>query len=161
MSKYIPILGCVLGLLLVVEVASVAAQERFIDNGDGTVTDAAMGLMWAQTDNHSDIFWNQTENWIKTTFARKIDLNFEDWRLPTLKELQSLYRDDPTYKGYLTDCGHEVKMIPQIKISCVLIWTSEAALGLPLAFNFYLGNPFTLDLTENSGCRVLPVRTIR
>jgi len=161
MSKYIPILGCVLGLLLVVEVASVAAQERFIDNGDGTVTDAAMGLMWAQTDNHSDIFWNQTENWIKTTFARKIDPYFEDWRLPTLKELQSLFRDDPTYKGYLTDCGHEVKMIPQIKISCVLIWTSEAALGLPLAFNFYLGNPFTLDLTENSGCRVLPVRTIR
>lgn len=137
------------------------AQERFIDNGDGTVTDTQLDLMWAHTDNQADIFWEQAPIWIKSEFTYQIGTQYNDWRLPTLNELKSLYLESDSYGGYKTQCGHNVKMVPEIRISCILVWTSDTALGLPLAFNFYLGNPFTVDLTDRSGCRVLPVRKIR
>ena len=138
-----------------------AAQERFIENGDGTVTDIRAGLMWAQTDNQKDIFWRQAVEWIRDSFAAGLDQKYENWRLPTVAELQSLYLEDPTYHGYPAACGYTVKMIPQISLSCILVWSSDTALGLPLAFNYYLGNAFTVDLNDNAGCRVLAVRNIK
>jgi hypothetical protein len=137
------------------------AQERFIDNGNGTVTDLRAGLMWTQTDNQKDIFWRQAAEWIRDSFAAGLDQKYENWRLPTVTELQSLYLEDPTYHGYPASCGYAVKMIPQISLSCILVWSSDTALGLPLAFNYYLGNAFTVDLNDNAGCRVLAVRNIR
>lgn len=141
--------------------APTLAQDRFIDNGDGTVTDSRLGLMWAQTDNQKDIFWEQADKWIRDSFAGSLDKKYQNWRLPSVPELQSLYREDADYRGYQTACGYTVKMVPWIKISCILVWSSDMALGLPLAFNYYLGNAFTVDLYENSGCRVLAVRSIK
>ena len=150
-------------LLILISVCRMpaAAQERFIDNGDGTVTDIRAGLMWARTDNQNDIFWRQTAEWIRDRFAAGLDQKYNNWRLPTVDELQGLYLEDPTYHGYPTSCGYTVKMIPQIRLSCILVWSSDTALGLPLAFNYYLGNAFTVDPNDNAGCRVLAVRNIR
>lgn len=150
-----------LGFFLVLGAIAADAQERFIDNGDGTVTDTKLGLMWAQTDNQADIFWKQAAAWIKRDFPNRIGPNYKDWRLPTVSELKSLYLESPNYSGYRAKCGHNVKMVAAIRISCILIWTSDTALGLPLAFNYYLGNSFTVDLADNKGCRVLPVRKIK
>jgi Protein of unknown function (DUF1566) len=137
------------------------AQDRFIGNGNGTVTDSRSGLMWAQTDNQEDIFWKQANKWIQGSFAGSLDRKYENWRLPTVAELQSLYREDSGYQGYQSACGYAVKIVPQIKISCILVWSSDTALGLPLAFNYYLGNAFTVDLHDNNGCRVLAVRSMK
>ena len=68
----------------------VAAGERFTDNGDGTVTDHEFGLMWSKTDNNGDINWIQAEKWVKYTFPLTLEKNYDNWRLPTLKELHSL-----------------------------------------------------------------------
>jgi len=161
MLNYRIYLSALAGFLLVLSAIAADAQERFIDNGDGTVSDTQLGLMWAKTDNQADIFWDQAPTWIKTKFTNQVGPKYDDWRLPTLWELKSLYLESANYKGYETQCGHNVKMVPAIRISCILVWTSDSALDLPLAFNFYLGNPFTVDLTDNSGCRVLPVRRIK
>jgi hypothetical protein len=138
-----------------------AASPRFIDNGDGTITDRQQGLMWARSDNRADVFWRDAKQWVRSTFPGSIPKRYDNWRLPTILELQSLYREDPGYAGYVTECGQRVKIAPLFRISCILLWSSESALGLPLAFDFQLGSPFTLDLSENSGCRVLAVRTLR
>jgi hypothetical protein len=148
-------------VLLATPCNSVRAQQRFIDHGDGTVTDRQLGLMWAKSDNQADIFWNQIQNWLSNDFPDTIPQLYDDWRLPTVSELQSLYVEDPKYKGYQTDCGHAVKIVPQIRISCILVWTSDTALGLPLAFNFNIGSAFTIDLYDSKGCRVLPVRSLK
>ena len=161
MSKFRTCSGILLGFLMMMAAISADAQERFIDNGDGTITDTRMGLMWAQTDNQADIFWEQASGWIKRHFPDNVGTRYRDWRLPTVRELQSLYRESAGYNGYKTQCGHMVKMVPQIKISCILVWSSDSALGLPLAFNYYLGSPFTVDMTDKNGCRVLPVREIK
>lgn len=141
--------------------APATAQERFIDNGNGTVTDRQSGLMWARTDNQNDIFWKQANKWIQDHFVGSLDQKYGNWRLPTVAELHSLYWEGSEYQGYQTACGYVVKMVPQIKISCILVWSSDTALGLPLAFNYYLGNAFTVDLYDNSGCRVLAVRNTK
>ena len=133
------------------------AQDRFIDNANGTVTDSRSGLMWAQTDNQGDIFWKQANLWIQDSFAGSIHPKYENWRLPTVAELQSLYREDSGYQGYQSACGFMVKIV----ITCILEWSSDTALGLPLAFNYYLGNAFTVDLHDSNGCRVLAVRSMK
>ena len=134
------------------------AEQRFIDHGNGTVTDRKLGVMWAKTDNQADIFWNQVQSWLTNEFPDTIPQIYDNWRLPTVKEAQSLFVEDVKYEGYRTDCGHPVKIVPQIRLSCILVWTSDTALGLPLAFNFNIGSAFTIDLHDNKGCRVLPVR---
>ena len=54
MSKIRIYLPRLLGIFLVLAALAAHAQERFIDNGDGTVTDTKLGLMWAQTDNQAN-----------------------------------------------------------------------------------------------------------
>ena len=136
------------------------AEQRFIDHGNGTVTDRKLGLMWAKTDNQADIYWSQIQNWLSEDFPDTIPQLYNNWRLPTASELKSLFVEDAKYKGYVTLCDHPVKIVPQIRLSCILVWTSEKALGLPLVFDFNLGSAFTVGLHENKGCRVLPVRSL-
>ena len=146
---------------LVLSTILLDADDRFIDNGDGTVTDRKSGLMWAQTDNRFDILWRQAQIWAKKDFPKTTPRKYENWRLPTLNELQSLFIERVNYDGYKTECGHRAKTVPQIKLSCILIWSSETAMGSPLAYNFNLGNAFAIDAHDSRGCRVLPVRNLK
>jgi hypothetical protein len=159
--KFIDHLFLVIIILVGLVHGPALAQERIKDNGDGTVTDGVSGLMWSQADNKTDIYWKDAQPWIRNHWAESIDPKYDNWRLPTVDELQGLYIGSPDYNGYRTACGHRVKMLPQIQISCILLWTSNSALGLPVAYNFNLGNAFTVDVNDNTGCRVLAVRKIR
>ena len=70
-------------------------QPRYVDNGDGTVTDLVTGLMWQKspdTDGDGDIDYDD-----KLTFEEAMEYaesctlaGYDDWRLPTIKELYSL-----------------------------------------------------------------------
>lgn len=136
--------------------------ERFTDNGDGTVTDKELGIMWAKTDNHGDIDWIQAEKWVKYTFPYTLEKSYENWRLPTLKELQSLLVKDKRYKGYETDCGQWVKTIPQIRLSCGWVWTSETNPSAPTAriYNFDNVYHYTVRKAHKRGYRALAVRDL-
>ncbi len=58
----------------------------FEDNEDGTITDAATGLMWTKNDNGEGLFWEDALSYAEnSTFA-----DYSDWRLPNAKELQSI-----------------------------------------------------------------------
>ncbi len=61
-------------------------KNRFTDNGDGTITDSATGLMWQQSDNGNGLNWEDS-----LKYAENSELaGFDDWRLPNAKELQSI-----------------------------------------------------------------------
>jgi hypothetical protein len=143
-SKTVVVLSIVILITITGTYDFVLAEQRFIDHGNGTVTDRKLGLMWAKTDNQADIFWDRIQGWLTDEFPDTITQLYDNWRLPTISELQSLYVEDPKYQGYQTRCGHQVKIVPQIRLSCILVWTSDTALGLPLAFNFNLGSAFTV-----------------
>ncbi|MFC1888384.1 DUF1566 domain-containing protein [Thermodesulfobacteriota bacterium] len=56
------------------------------DNGNGTVSDGATGLIWQQDDNGSGIIWEDALDYCEDlTLAGQ-----SDWRLPDAKELQSI-----------------------------------------------------------------------
>ena len=62
------------------------AANDFADNGDGSVTDAATGLMWQQSDSGEGMIWEDALN-----YCENLDLaGHDDWRLPNAKELQSI-----------------------------------------------------------------------
>jgi hypothetical protein len=60
--------------------------NQFHDNGNGTVTDNATGLMWQQADDGVARDWETS-----LAYCENLDLgDHSDWHLPNAKELQSL-----------------------------------------------------------------------
>ncbi|MCU0787262.1 MAG: DUF1566 domain-containing protein [Verrucomicrobia bacterium] len=64
-------------------------RNDFHASGDGTVTDRATGLMWSQADSGRGMNWQEALAWVQQQNAAK-HLGHDDWRLPSVKELQSL-----------------------------------------------------------------------
>ncbi len=159
----IRILSVIFTVFLFIHCNPILAGERFTDNGDGTVTDHKLGLMWAKTDNLGDIDWRQAEKWVKYTFPDTLVKKYDNWRLPTLEELQSLAVMDKSYRGYETDCGLTVKIISVIRLSCAWVWTSEKDPTAPSArvFNFNNVYHYTVRMAHKRAYRALPVRTIK
>ena len=137
------------------------SAERFTNNGDGTVTDHQLGVMWSRTDNQGNINWKQANLWVKYTFPDTLEKKYDNWRLPTLAELQSLYVQDKKYKGYETDCGQQVKIVSDIKLSCGWVWTSETSAIQAYIFNFHRGYYYSDRMVHNRDYRVLPVRDLK
>lgn len=104
---------------------------RFVDNGDGTITDSQTGLMWAKQDDAGGLLdkdnvytWddavgtflvqlnslsatNETDNATHVSFAG----GYTDWRLPTIVELQTII--DTSIPGcnaspFTTPCVHAI-----------------------------------------------------
>jgi hypothetical protein len=74
------------------------ALATFTDNGDGTVTDDATGLMWVkEPDTIGGVWqpgllvqwWDALKNCETLVYA-----GYDDWRLPNVRELESLVRED-------------------------------------------------------------------
>ncbi len=63
--------------------------NSFVDNSDGTITDNATGLMWAQDDSGSALNWEEALAWVQTQNSANY-LGYGDWRMPNIKELQSI-----------------------------------------------------------------------
>ncbi len=70
-------------------------QNQFVDNGDGTITDEATGLMWLTYDsgyyNAGDngdgtMDWGDALEWSEDLEVA----GYDDWKLPDAKELQSI-----------------------------------------------------------------------
>ena len=108
---------------LSVATVGAATNGTVVDNGDGTVTDTEQHLMWAATDNNGDIDWHQAFKWVRYTFPFTLPVSYDNWRLPTLAELQSLAKDYQG-EGYEADCGQRVKLTPLIRLSCGWVWSS-------------------------------------
>ncbi len=65
-------------------------SNHFINNGDGTITDMSTGLMWQQATAPGECSWELALSYCENlTLAGHLD-----WRLPTIKELDSVV--DPT-----------------------------------------------------------------
>ena len=75
----------------------VSGPWRFIDNGDGTVTDRKTNLMWIKNGWRIDFF--SAVNWVEA--IKKCEGfsygGYTDWRLPTIKEWKSLLDKNNEY----------------------------------------------------------------
>jgi hypothetical protein len=106
------------------------------NNGDGTISDLATGLMWQQTDNGSGIDWEHALAYAQAQNSKNY-LGHNNWRLPNTKELQSIV--DYTRSPYATNFANVGPAINSM-FSCTAItndggkadypyyWTSTSAI---------------------------------
>ena len=125
------------------------AADRFVDNGDGTVTDTKTGLMWAAMDNGSNISWMDAQSYCLNYNGG----GYADWRMPTLAELAGLYEPGvKNRRGY-----HLTKLIDSTAASC---WSSDTRGYEAARFNFTYGQVYWLRKSFSGRSRVLPVRSV-
>ncbi|MHC4342019.1 MAG: Lcl C-terminal domain-containing protein, partial [Planctomycetota bacterium] len=61
-------------------------KNRFVSGKDGTISDLATGLMWAQADSGKPLDWEES-----LAYCESLELaGHSDWRLPNIKELHSI-----------------------------------------------------------------------
>ncbi len=63
--------------------------NSFTDNGDGTISDSATGLMWAQSDSGTGMDWEDGLAWVQMKNNANY-LGHSDWRMPNSKELHTI-----------------------------------------------------------------------
>ncbi|UCG39544.1 MAG: DUF1566 domain-containing protein [bacterium] len=144
--------------LAILHAGTGVAEDRFVDNGDGTVTDASTRLMWAHTDNMGDINWHDAKLYCENFILGP----YTDWRMPTIEELETLFDDG--FQRRETVCGKKVRSAPQIELSCGFVWSSQVhsvSERYPIeaeAFSYTKGYRFSVRKSQFRGYRALPVR---
>jgi hypothetical protein len=69
--------------------ASGDCPNDFVDNGDGTITDRATGLMWEQKGSKREKSFRSATKYVEKLNKKKF-AGHDDWRIPTIEELYSL-----------------------------------------------------------------------
>lgn len=131
-------------------------SPRFLDNGDGTITDRLTGLMWLKSDYTTYDDWvyalNLTDklNQGQTYFLDiEYTANFTDWRMPNVNELETLLNfGQADMAGWLNSQGFS-----GINQGTYCTTTTAPTTGFKLVIDFYDG-----EITTSSGCLGLPVR---
>ena len=119
----------------------VIGANDYQDNGDGTVTDNATGLMWSQSDADYAMDWEEA-----LAYAQESELaGYDDWRLPTPKELQSLVEyGKATIPAIDTDYF-------DLHVDDAYVWTGTTSGDFPqMAVYIAFGHAWGIEITGSS-----------
>jgi len=75
-------------------------KNEYKDNGDGTITDHATGLIWQKSGSENEMFYNKAKKYIKELNKEQY-AGYSDWRLPTIEELKSLFEPEKSDDLYI------------------------------------------------------------
>ena len=108
--------------------------------------DFKSGLLWAARDNGRDIDWRRARR-----YCDELELaGYSDWRLPTLDELEALYRPMST---------SQFKAPGEIRLTSCCPWSStKKSKDSAWNFNFQYRKPFSGALSYTYDLRALCVR---
>ena len=138
--------------LVLLSFPSLISAEPFKDNNNGTVTDESTGLVWQKGDSFHDLKkglnWYDALEYVTLKNSQKF-AGHNDWRLPSLKELNNLWQSSGKVKS---KDDETLGLAPEFqKGGSYYIWTGEER-GLDHAWYFGLGqkeNYFNLkDLAD-------------
>jgi hypothetical protein len=129
-----------------------SVNSRFVDNGDGTITDAQCQLMWMKHDTWQElgrlVSWHQGQE-----FCRKMNQEsfsgHDNWRFPTGNEAKELFVQGA---GNLDREGCEIHLDTVFPSGCgYTTWTSESrGAKAAMGFDFRADYEFWLA-KENDG----------
>jgi len=137
------------------------ATLSYTDNGDGTITDNTTGLMWEKKDQSGGIHdWTNRYTWGMTSAPYTMDgtmvtaflatLNagagfagHTDWRIPNVKELQSIVNYEIPFPGpavdgaFNTNCAGNCTVLTCSCTQPFTYWSSTTGLSNP-SFAWYV-----------------------
>ena len=143
------------------ESATVDGEPRFVNNGDGTVTDNETQLMWKESDSYLEldkwVSWQEAKNYILGLNQHQY-AGFVDWRMPTRKEVQTIFDPgNPVTDKY----GDTVLLAPEFPPGAgQTCWTKtlhKTDKALVIRFQFYNGD----FKWHQNGLRSHGVRAVR
>jgi len=106
-------------------------ENDFKDNGDGTITDRATGLMWQKSGSPNYIYLKDVPAYIEELNSERF-AGYSDWRLPTVDELKSLLTPK--------EMNGDLYINPIFDKTQRYCWTSDQrASGGACYVNFYRG----------------------
>ena len=128
---------------------------RFIAFDSDVVVDQKTGLMWASEDNGKNISWRAAKRYCENYEGG----GYEDWRVPTLDELSSLYGTGP---GYPLDCdpAYTIKVNRLIKFTSSCPWAAETNGSKAAFYRIRHGRGDWIRQSFYCGFRALPVRSV-
>lgn len=139
----------------------VAEDDIFVQYAVGVVLDKRSDLMWAQADNGVKLTIEQAK-----VYANEFNLaGYTDWRLPDIKELESLmvyYQRNVTEPT--EDCSGNYVIHPFFALTCCCPWALQDDGTRPASYPFIKGIATGTSWHHRShtmGNRVLPVRNIK
>ena len=136
-------------------------EDRFKDNGDGTVTDSGTGLMWKQDDSYLDLkkFLSFTQ---AKKYLKKINedafAGYSDWRMPSKQEAHSLFHQE---KDKVIEDKYEMALYidPVFTPGCGFdTWTSQTRgriTAYVYSFGSGSGGPKEVDDILNTSVRLV------
>lgn len=147
--------------------------NSFTDNGDGTVTDNKSGLQWEKLDDNNvggvhDL--NLQYTWAQAFSVKIAHLNVfnfaghNDWRLPNVKELQSLTDFSAplnafTFSTFNTGCAPSCTVLTCSCSSYFYYWSSTSyPAGVSEAWSVGVGDGITQSWAKTSSLYVRAVR---
>ena len=105
-----------------------SGDPRYRDNQDGTITDLKYGLMWKQRDSYQEkkewTNWEAAQLYTDEKNREKF-AGHNDWRLPTRRELLSLYEKDKSIPWFYYWTTNEVHLDPIFGYTSCCFWTNE------------------------------------
>jgi len=115
-------------------------RNDFEDNGDGTITDHATGLMWQKSGSDNHMRYAEALNYADNLNRRQF-AGYRNWRIPTIEELMSLTDSEKTSDDLFVD------PIFDKKIKCL---SSDERLSSEWVFciYFYNGEVYWNDLSS-------------
>jgi len=124
----------------------VAAEERFIDNGDGTITDTRRKIMWQKGDNGKEVTFEDAHKYCK---ALRLG-GYTDWRLPNPDEPDTAVAVELMMRIHSRDAYARFD----------LFWSSDPKVLLPFNYRPSLGKEVPRVYFAREGTRAF-VRAVR
>ena len=123
-----------------------STNPRYRPRGDGTVMDLQENLVWARQDSYQTnkewINWHDAQKYIQKLNEEKFG-GASNWRLPTRKELGSLFDKNSSIPWVYYWTKNEVHLDPVFGWSHCCYWTSEEYRDeMAWGFNFIRGKPY-------------------
>ena len=103
----------------------VVAEGRFVDNGDGTITDTRRKIMWQKGDNGEEVIFEEAQ-----AYCRTLRLGgYTDWRLPNTDERDTAVAVELMMRMHSRDTYAHFD----------LYWSSDPMVQLPFNYRPSLG----------------------